>query len=72
MSKRRETRKESKSCDNCGNCLYICEGDYVCMAGADCMAGEEPVIIKEEHIPNENFYYCGGELWEKELVTCQY
>ncbi len=47
-----------KTCDNCANCLYIGEGDYACMAGA------EPVIVKEEHIPNENYCHCGGGLWE--------
>lgn len=60
MSKSKKKCKATTTCDNCANCLYIGEGDYACMAG------DEPTIVMEEHIPNENYCRCDGELWKKE------
>lgn len=47
-----------KSCDNCEYCTYIGEGDYACFA--------EPLIakiVKSDHIPAEDYFYCQGEKW---------
>lgn len=48
-----------KTCSNCGNCQYIGDGDYACIASET-----EPVIVMEEHTPNENYCYCNGKEWE--------
>lgn len=57
MTKKKE---EPKICYNCGHCIYIGEGDYICDSD------NEPIIVMEEHIPNENYYCCGGADWEEE------
>ena len=51
-------------CDTCANCLYICEGDYVCEVEMEQDTTTlEP--IKEEHTPTEHYFWCGGKHWLK-------
>ena len=50
---------KNKDCDSCGNCVYIGEGDFACIAK------ETAVIVKEDFAPNEYFLNCEGELWEE-------
>lgn len=50
-------KKEIKICANCEHCVYIGEGDYICDV-------DEPIIVMEEHIPNDNYFICGGADWE--------
>ncbi len=47
-----------KCCDNCGNCIYLGEGDYIC--------SENDVIVMEDHSPNDNYNYCNACDWEAE------
>lgn len=46
-----------KICDTCINCVYIGEGDYICDI-------DEPVLVIEEHCPNDNYCYCNECDWE--------
>ena len=57
MKKRKE---EVKICLNCSHCIYIGEGDYICDAD------DTPIVVMEEHCPNDNYWYCAGSEWEKE------
>ena len=52
--------EEPKICINCSHCIYIGEGDYICDAD------NEPIIIMEEHTPNENYWCCAGSEWEND------
>lgn len=45
-----------KCCDTCDNCIYIGEGDYICDVNY--------VLVKEDHIPNEDYNYCNETDWE--------
>ena len=47
-----------KICITCDHCIYIGEGDYICDSG------DIPVIIMEEHLPNDNYWCCAGTDWE--------
>ena len=49
-----------KICINCDHCVYIGEGDYICDAD------DKPVIIMEEHTPNDNYWWCASSEWEEE------
>ena len=40
-----------KSCQSCGNCLYICEA-------------EEEVVLTEWNEPTDKYMACGGRKWE--------
>lgn len=48
----------SKNCHNCSECSYIGEGDSACMCEMP------PVLVIEDWIPNENFFYCGGKKYK--------
>ena len=50
--------KKPKCCDTCDNCVYIGEGDYFC--------DENMVIVKEDHVPNENYNYCNECDWKEQ------
>lgn len=46
--------KEIKQCNDCGNCLAIREGDFIC--------SEHPgSIVLENYEPGEDFLICGGK-----------
>lgn len=50
----KETKEDlPKICNTCDHCIYIGEGDYICDAN-------EPIIVMEDHCPNDNFWYCTG------------
>ena len=54
-------------CDTCEHCLYVCKGDYVCTEEFEKKDGRtvlEP--IKEEHIPTDHYFWCGGKHWRKQ------
>lgn len=57
MKKKKD--EEIKICLNCSHCIYIGEGDYICDA-------DEPIIVMEEHQPNDNYWYCAGCDWEED------
>ena len=59
MSKPKKKRKGKRcgSCDNCFNCAYIGEGDFICPA-------EEPVMVQSDWEPTEDYFYCGGSMYE--------
>lgn len=44
-----------KRCEDCEECVYICEGDYACM--------KEPpkIVITEFNIPTELYMWCEKE-----------
>ena len=42
-----------------GQVYYIGEGDYICDV-------DEPVLVMEEHLPSDDYYYCGGADYESE------
>lgn len=50
---------QPKICSNCANCVYIGEGDYICDV-------DEPIIVMEDHMPNENFCACNECDWEEQ------
>lgn len=59
MCKRKKNRKsemEQRNCYNCGHCVYIGEGDYIC----DMSHG----IVMEDWIPADDFYSCEGKDYE--------
>lgn len=41
-----------KKCENCDECVYICEGDYACMKD------EPKIVITEFNIPTEEYGQC--------------
>lgn len=51
--------EEIKICSNCDHCVYIGDGDYICDV-------DEPVVVMEDHCPNDNYIYCGLADWEAE------
>ena len=57
--KKKSKETEFKICPTCTHCVYIGDGDYICDV-------DEPVIVMEEHIPNDNYWYCAGCDWEEE------
>ena len=56
--KKKKKKNKPKMCDQCSNCTYIGEGDFVCIL-------EEPVLVMEDFCPNENYMYCGGADYEE-------
>ena len=58
IKKLKKILSKIKCCDNCANCQYIGEGDYICDVNM--------VIVKEEHSANENYNYCNECDWEDE------
>ena len=60
MKKEKTTsNKKIKVCDQCVNCQYIGEGDFICTL-------EEPVLVMEDFCPTDEFMYCGEEGFEEE------
>lgn len=57
---RKSRDKQLMVCENCGNCTYTGEGDYVCMADHRC-----PIWVKEDWQPTSEYFFCGGEKWEE-------
>ena len=58
MKKKKITDKP-EACITCEHCIYIGEGDYICDV-------DEPVLVMEEHLPSDDYYYCGGADYESE------
>lgn len=54
---KKKKTKIPKICSTCANCVYIGDGDYICDV-------DEPIIVMEEHMPNDKFTCCGGADWE--------
>ena len=50
-----------KNCYSCENCIYIGEGDYVCL---EC--GSKPVSPIIDHTPTDEFFKCGGKEYARE------
>ena len=50
---------QPKICCNCAHCVYIGEGDYICDV-------DEPILVMEDHVPNENFCACNDCDWEEQ------
>lgn len=50
---------QPKICCNCAHCVYIGEGDYICDV-------DEPILVMEDHMPNENFCACNECDWEEQ------
>lgn len=53
-----ELENEPKICNTCANCQCIGEGDHVCIA-------DEPVLVLEDYMPTDDFYFCNGENYEE-------
>ena len=45
---------EVNNCDECEECQYIGDGDFACVKN------EEPVLIKSQWLPTENYNNCKG------------
>lgn len=56
---------ENKICINCDNCIYIGDGDYICDSMYD-TEKNTPILIMEEHTPNDNYWCCNGTEWESD------
>ena len=52
-------KNQPKICSTCANCVYIGEGDYICDV-------DEPIIVMEDHMPNENYCACNECDWEEQ------
>lgn len=52
--------EEPKICNNCSHCIYIGEGDYICDAQ------ETPILVMEEHCPNDKYWWCNESEWEED------
>lgn len=48
-----EKCKEPRTCFECANCMYVCEGDHVCDVNME--------LITEDWNPTRMFYHCGGK-----------
>lgn len=60
MKKTNDKDKEQpKICTNCGHCVYICEGDFICDK-------DEPILVMSDFTPTNDFYYCNGTNWKSE------
>lgn len=55
-----KNNKNIKVCLNCSHCIYIGESNYICDAD------NKPVLVMEEHCPNDNYWYCAGIDWESD------
>lgn len=44
--------KKRKDCFDCEQCLYICEGDYICTLG------EPKIVLTEFTSPTGDFVWC--------------
>lgn len=64
MKKRRARRTvtkaepECKTCYECGNCQYICEGDFICDV--------DMTLVVDGWTPTNEFYHCGGKEFVEE------
>lgn len=47
-----------KDCMNCGNAIYVEEGDYVCISHCK-------IVITRYNEPTEEFMICEGEDWSE-------
>lgn len=43
-------------CLNCDNCVYICEGDFICDV-------DEPVLVIDDWEPTDSYFCCNGCDW---------
>lgn len=53
----RKERACDHDCDTCANAIYICEGDTLC--------DQLHELVKEDHVPSDHWYACGGKYYEK-------
>ena len=56
---KRKKKNLPKICSTCANCVYIGEGDYICDV-------DEPILVMEDHMPNENYCCCNECDWEEQ------
>lgn len=54
FQKKHVMQRCSKCCENCINFTPIGEGDHICIAN-------EPVLILDDYMPTENYFYCKGK-----------
>ena len=45
-------RRVSNNCEYCDDCLYICEGDFICSRFG------RPVLVKVDWTPNDYYSNC--------------
>lgn len=60
MKKKKKNIKTPKMCENCVNCQYIGEGDFICDLDSP------PCLVMSDFCPTEDFMYCGGADYESE------
>ena len=51
-SKKSKKRKYLNNCEICEDCIYICEGDFICDKYG------YPVLVKEDWCPTEFYSDC--------------
>ena len=51
----RKSRNDNRSCENCGNCIPLGEGDHLCDVN--------DTMVIEEYQPTDNYIWCGGKQW---------
>lgn len=56
---RKKQKEQPKICNTCANCTYIGDGAFICIA-------DEPILVMEDYIPNENFCACNECDWEEQ------
>lgn len=57
--------KKPDICNFCDHCIYIGEGDYICDVDSP------PVLVMEDHTPNDNFWYCAGADFEDDEFSIE-
>lgn len=60
MKKTNKKDKEEniKTCENCINCIYIGEGDFICDVDSP------PKVILTDFTPTDEYWYCNGTDYE--------
>lgn len=55
-------RKPKKDCANCGNALYVGEGDTACITYQEGLP--EAKLILDDWTPTDDYFWCDGKCWE--------
>lgn len=58
-SSKNHRRDPMKRCEDCDECVYICEGDFVCLKG------EPKIILVDFSTQTDDYGWCMSEQKEK-------
>lgn len=49
--------KSNKSCETCGKCIPIGDGDHICSESND--------MVVSDYTPTDAYFSCGGRKWKE-------